>query len=193
MNTSRLRRRREDGERNRYSTAGGVVAESRGMTGPLRRLAPRSRSSSSPPCPPRQAQQARRRRPAAQARERLPAAVTTRHALALPGGTLEVEATAGAVVLEGAGRGAGGGDRLRRLHAARGRSGDAAGDLRGQRRAGGGVGLPQHRRDRAVAAADRPGRAGAVAGRRRWCRTPRPGCRSPTSCSSIRSAPGSAG
>ena len=45
----------------------------------------------------------RRSAPAAQARERLPAAVTTRHALALPEGTLEVEATAGAVVLEGAG------------------------------------------------------------------------------------------
>ena len=63
---------------------------------------PRSRSSSSPSprrCPPSR----RRSRPAAEARERLPAAVTTRHALALPEGTVEVEATAGAVVLEGAG------------------------------------------------------------------------------------------
>ena len=101
----------------------------------------------------------------AQARERLPAAVTTRHALALPEGTRRGRGDGGGDRARGRGRGARGGDRLCRLHAAGGRSGDAAGDLRGQRRAGGGVGLPQHRGDRAVAAADGPGRAGAVAGR----------------------------
>ena len=116
-------------------------------------------------------------RPAAPepAGDRLPAAVTTRHEVALPGGALGFAATAGAVVLTGADRSAGGGAGVRRLHAAGGRPGAAAGDVPGQRRAGRGVGVSQHRRDRAVAAADgrRPDRA--VAGGWSWRRTPRPG------------------
>ena len=72
------------------------------MTGPLRRLAAPLALVLAALATPLPAQQAAEP-PAAQARERLPAAVTTRHALALPEGTLEVEATAGAIVLEGAG------------------------------------------------------------------------------------------
>ena len=145
------------------------------MTGPLRRLAaPLALVLARP----RRAGCRRRRRRSAPAAEARRAAAGGGDDAARAGaarGDHRGRGDGGGVVLEGAGRGARGGDRLRRLHAAGGRSGDAAGDLRGQRRAGGGVGLPQHRGDRAVAAADGPEWAGAVAGRRRWCRTPRPG------------------
>ena len=162
------------------------------MTGPLRRLAAPLALVLAALATPLPAQQAAEP-PAAEARERLPAAVTTRHALALPEGTLEVEATAGAVVLEGAGGAPEaeiayvaytlpGADPATRpvTFAVNGGPGAASAYLNI-----GAIGpwrLPMD-----------PERAGAVAGRDAGAERRDLARRSPTSCSSIRSAPGSAG